>query len=147
MRQPGTRHKLTAVGALTLTADDQVKEYFKVQRKNAATLTFVAFLVGLASRVRGKITVIWDGLRSHGSAARLLEKVAPNRFRFIRLPSYAPDLNPVEWLWSNTKYSQLAGVVPSSPVELASLARQALHRTRCRTKILKSFFAGAGLKL
>jgi transposase len=34
------------------------------------------------------------------------------RLTLEQLPSYCPDLNPVEWLWSWIKYAQLANFRP-----------------------------------
>ena len=48
----------------------------------------------------GRLLVIWDGLPAHRS--RLVQHwVAGQRARLEleRLPAYAPELNPVEYLW------------------------------------------------
>jgi transposase len=37
---------------------------------------------------------------------------------FEWLPAYAPELNPVEARWSNTKYSDLANFVPDDTPHL-----------------------------
>ncbi|GAU71386.1 transposase [Streptomyces sp. NBRC 110611] len=44
----------------------------------------------------GPIVVIWDNLNVHRSAASQQWAAGQDRLTIIQLPSYAPDLNPVE---------------------------------------------------
>jgi transposase len=48
-----------------------------------------------------KATLLWDGLPSHRSTA-MGDWIRAQRSRLVveRLPTYAPDLNSVEGLWS-----------------------------------------------
>lgn len=63
----------------------------------------VAFLRDLLWHLRGKIIVIRDGGSDHkGPLVRELLTRFP-RLHLERLPAYAPDLNPVEMLWSYLK--------------------------------------------
>ena len=64
---------------------------------------------------------------------------------FYRLPSYAPDLNPVEHLWSQTKYHAMANWSPADMAELRTRVRRELNALKRRQRLLRSFFAGAGL--
>ena len=51
-----------------------------------------------------KATLVWDGLPAHRSKA-MGAWLRRQRYWLVveRLPGYAPDLNPVEALWSNLK--------------------------------------------
>lgn len=49
----------------------------------------------------GLIVVIWDDLNTHISAAMRQMIDALDWLHVIRLPAYAPNLNPVEAVWSH----------------------------------------------
>jgi transposase len=51
-----------------------------------------------------KATLLWDGLPAHRSKAMAAFLVTQRDWLVVeRLPSYAPDLNPVEQVWSSLK--------------------------------------------
>ncbi len=60
--------------------------------------------------MRGKKAIlIWDALPAHKS--RIMQDYLASQRSWLtaeRLPGYAPDLNPVETLWSNVKGQELA---------------------------------------
>jgi transposase len=65
----------------------------------------VEFLEHLLRHLPGKLLVIWDGLPGHRSQL-VKDFVAEQkgRLELERLPSYAPELNPVEYLWGHLKH-------------------------------------------
>ena len=66
---------------------------------------------------------------------------------FAYLPPYAPQANPVEFLWAHAKGRDLANYVPDTKVELGEHLVQTLRRTRRRSDVLEGCFHAAGLKL
>jgi hypothetical protein len=46
--------------------------------------------------------------------------------RVERLPAYAPELNPVEFLWGHLKNHHLANLTPDALWKLSKAARNAL---------------------
>jgi transposase len=56
-----------------------------------------------------KAALLWDGLSAHPSTA-MRAWLNPQRSWLVveRLPAYAPELNPVEGLWSSLKAVELA---------------------------------------
>lgn len=50
------------------------------------------------------------------------------------LPAYAPELNPVEYLWSYWKQNELANFCAKDIWQLGHFASQALKRIRRRPK-------------
>ncbi len=86
-----------------------------------------------------------DRLAGHKSAAKRL--AGDERFVVEWLPGYAPDLNPVEAAWSQTKYSDLANYVPEDVVDLEIEAQLALEATKGNQKLMRSFFQAAQLNL
>jgi len=65
----------------------------------------------------------------------------------ISVPVYAPDLNPVEALWSHTKYSDLANFLPHDEHDLRRSVCQSIEAHRRRKHLLRSYFHAAKLKL
>ena len=64
-----------------------------------------------------------------------------------RLPAYAPELNPVEGLWSNLKARELANRCDTMVRTLAFVARQGVDRVRGDRSLPFSFLHHAGLQL
>jgi putative transposase len=75
------------------------------------------------------------------------ELAARQRIVVEWLPPYAPDLNPVECVWSHTKYVDLANFTPDCLRTLEHAVVTSLSQTRSRRDLFAGFFQGAGLKL
>ncbi len=106
------------------------------------------FLSHLMRHVRGNLLVIWDGLAAHRS--RLVQQfVAEQRGRIMleRLPAYAPELNPVEYVWGYWKQHELPNLCPDDFAELSGHARRALARMRRRPTLVRAFWKQAELPL
>lgn len=63
------------------------------------------------------------------------------------LPGYAPDLNPVEQVWNQAKYSYLANVAPKNIEELDELVHFSIGDQCKQSHLLRSFFQTAKLEL
>src|SRR6266851_4755292 len=61
------------------------------------------------------------------------------------LPAYAPELNPVEYLWSHWKQHELPNFCPSTFAQLSVHARRALKRMRRRPTLVMAFWQQAQL--
>jgi hypothetical protein len=87
------------------------------------------------------VILVWDNLPAHHSSAM------GAWLEVEYLPSYAPDLNPVEGLWANLKDVELANRACMSLEELAAAAEQGVGRVRGESDLLFSFLHQAGLSL
>jgi transposase len=63
------------------------------------------------------------------------------------LPAYAPDLNPVEPVWSHTKYADLANFAPDDLAALEGAVVGSLTATRGQRSLLAAFVHAADLEL
>jgi transposase len=92
--------------------------------------------------------VIWDRWSVHGKVANWFTELELGWIEFEPLPAYAPELNPVEATWSQTKYHDLANYVPPSDTD-AWIARIKKSRARInrRKRLLQSYFEAAGLDI
>jgi hypothetical protein len=62
-----------------------------------------------------KVTLVWDNLSAHTSRTMRAWIRAQRSWLVVeQLPSYAPDLNPVETLWTNLKSQELANLATDS---------------------------------
>jgi transposase len=61
------------------------------------------------------------------------------------LPGYAPELNPVEYIWGHLKQHQIANLRPRELWQLSAAARAALRRMRRRPRLVTAFWKQAEL--
>jgi transposase len=64
-----------------------------------------------------------------------------------RLPAYAPELNPVEGLWSNLKAVELANFCGWTLAEVIDHAHLGIERIRRTPHLAYSFLRHAGLSV
>jgi putative transposase len=64
-----------------------------------------ALLDAARQQFGGPIVLVWDNLNTHISVAMRALIAARDWLHVIRLPPYAPDLNPTEHVWSHLKRS------------------------------------------
>jgi transposase len=101
----------------------------------------IEFIQQLQARIGQKLLLIWDGLSAHGSrAVRAFLESLGEAVRVERLPAYAPELNPVEFLWGHLKNHDLANVTPDSLWKLSKAARNALFKAQKRPSVIHAFW-------
>jgi hypothetical protein len=95
-----------------------------------------------------KATLLWDGLPAHRSTAMRAWLAAQRSWLVIeRLPAYAPDLNPVEGLWSSLKAVELANLTSPTLAEVIQQAHRGIDRVRRTPHLAYSFLRHAGLSV
>jgi transposase len=63
------------------------------------------------------------------------------------LPTYAPELNPVEFLWGNVKGKELANLAVEDTLDVVDALRLGLARARRQAGLGSAFLQHAGLSL
>jgi putative transposase len=116
------------------------------QRKGFTETDYARFLDAAHQQLGGPLVVVWDGLNTHTSAAMRELIAARDWLTVFRLPPYAPELNPVEPVWSNLKRS-LANLTKHDISELTVLVKTRLRRMQYRPGLLDGFLAKPGLDL
>ena len=140
------RDRLSAISALTVSPRRRrLGLYFDLFDHNIVTDDVVAFVAALLGRLGRGIALVMDRWQVHRSAAKRLEKRFPKRVQIEWLPPYAPELNPVEQVWAQTKCRDLANYIPDDAAELGGAVVQSLRRTQGRQSLLRSFFKHARL--
>jgi len=103
------------------------------------------FLRYLLRYLRGKVIVVWDGGPMHkGDPIRAVLHDSP-RLHLERLPPYAPDLNPVEYLWAHIKYGKLPNYLPVDVFELDTTIHKQMATVRKSSGQLSRYFDAATL--
>lgn len=94
--------------------------------------------------VKGPLILIWDQLSAH-TAKTVRQYVAEDTGIEVEiLPAYSPELNPEEYCHGYVK-ERLRNAAPYSVQELLESVEREFNRLRRRPKLLRSFFAHAGL--
>jgi DDE superfamily endonuclease len=95
-----------------------------------------------------KATLLWDGPPSHRSRA-MRDWIRTQRSWLVVecLPAYAPELNPVEGLWSSLKAVELANLAMPNLAEVITQAHRGIERVRRRPHLAYSFLRRAGLSV
>lgn len=134
LRETLTRDHRSLIGALTL--DGRV--FVHGQDQSLCSTDVVRFLKHLLRHIVGKLRIVWDGASIHyGAVKEFLQSGAANRITLVRLPSYAPELNPVEGLWHYLKHVELLNVCCHTLAELRQEVRNAVARVRYRGEVLE----------
>lgn len=143
------RHdRLSALGALTVSPRRRrFGLYFSAQEGNFRAPDVVSFLRAVYRQVGRPLIVVLDRWSVHRTAARQLWADGRDRFWFEWLPAYAPDLNPVDKMWSHTKYGDLANYVPDDLWTLKGAFLASLRDTHRQPRLLRSFFHAAKLPI
>jgi len=120
--------------------------YFRLFPGAIRSPQIIVFLSHLLRHISGNLLIVWDGLPGHRSRA-VWEFIGQQRGRIWVefLPAYAPELNPVEYLWSYWKQHELPNFCPATFGQLSHHARRALRRMRQRPALVCAFWEQAEL--
>lgn len=140
-----TRDHLSVMAGVT----PEGKVYSLVRQESLNGLHTVAFLAHLLCMAGPRLLVIWDGSPIHRrtEVKEFLTEEVGRRVPIEALPSYAPDLNPTEWMWNHLKNVEMRNLACLDLEQLHMEFHLALGRIRQRPSLIRSFFAGAGLTL
>jgi transposase len=120
--------------------------YFELFEEAIRSEHLVVFLDHLQRCVPGKLMIIWDRLPAHRShLVRDYVETLEGRIQIEYLPAYAPELNPVEYIWAYLKQHELPNVCAKDLWNLGEGARRALKRMRRRKPLVVSFWKQASL--
>jgi DDE superfamily endonuclease len=114
--------------------------YYELLDHNAHTEDFVRFVREVHDHLRRPVILVWDRLRAHRSAAQQLLERSASWLHVEWLPPYAPDLDPVEHVWEQSKYGALANVIPEDIHTLHATLDRVLDTFRHEPNRLHSFF-------
>ena len=149
--QRGRSHqKVSAIVALVVSAErTNVACYFRLHpNANIDAARVLSFLRHLATQLQGApFLVVWDRLQAHRAAlVRAFLHTHP-ALGSVFLPAYAPELNPVEYLWSYLKTNPLANTALIDVASLATTTRRHARSLQHNATLLRSFVKHSPLSL
>ena len=115
-------------------------------RKAIKSEQIIEFLKHLPRYIEGDILLIWDRLPAHRSKiTQQFIRDQKGRLEIEYLPPYAPELNPVEYIWAHCKHHELPNVCARNLWDLSEGARRSLKRMRRRPRLITAFWKQASL--
>ena len=149
VHKSSARHdRVSAIAAITCSPlRKRLGLYFRLQDDNYRWPAVVSFVRHVRRHVGPKLTIVWDPLNVHRSAYAGLTRSFGDEIKFHWLPSYAPELNPVEGVWSHTKYAELANNLPADVIVLWRDVFRSLTGKRKNATLLAASYHHTGLAL
>jgi transposase len=113
--------------------------FFELWMENIKSEQVQDFLKEVHRETQRKMIAIMDRWNGHRKAVRLLLEEGIDWLQVEWLPAYAPDLNPVELLWSHTKYGDLANYIPEDIQVMRQSVSVSIQSAGTKTDLLLSF--------
>ncbi|WSK00348.1 transposase [Streptomyces sp. NBC_01320] len=104
-------------------------------------------LIAAHQQLGGPIVLIWNNLNVHKDHRMRAFIDATNWITVYYPPPYAPDLNPVEGIWSLLRRSSQANTAFTDPDHLIRPLRHGLRQIQYRSDIIDGCLAETRLKL
>ena len=148
LRETFSRQTQTGLGMITMTSKQRRLHFrFTIFSGAINTEDMIFFLSMVHAYYGKKVMIIFDRLPAHRAAQNYFEYHRPDWFVFEYLPSYSPELNPVELCRQQMKNVLMANFVPKSIEDIVAKALEAAQEINNDTKLLPAFFHHAKLAL
>lgn len=119
---------------------------FRLHEGSVKKEQVVEFLKALRTHLKRPLLIVWDGARPHRNhLVRDYLDSTEGDVQVAFLPPYAPDLNPVEYLWAWLKRHAMANFCPDRLAELHATARNKLKCAQHRPSIIAACWTQASL--
>lgn len=141
--------KVSVIGALCIASCRScLSLYFRLHPDlNINADIVVAFLRCILKELPGHIIIVWDRFQPHRSKKVQKLLVANPRLHLDFFPPYAPELNPVEYVWAHTKMNPMANMTAMELDALTINTRGNMRSLQKKQPLLRSFFKKSGLAL
>ncbi len=119
----------------------------KGERRSMSEADYAGLIAAAHHQLQAPLILCWDNLNTDVSAVmREFTGAHPDWLTVVQLPAYAPELNPVEGVWANTK-NGLGNLAACNPDQLAGIIRNRLKRIQYRPALINGFLNQTGLSL
>ena len=136
-------HQLSLIAGVTVW-----RFYFRLFPGSIKGPQVVEFLKALRRQLKRRLLIIWDGLPAHrGGVVRDYLETQRGAVQIERLPAYAPELNPVEYVWAHLKTHVVANFCAADFAQLTHFARRRLASMQRRSTLIRAFCQQAELSL
>lgn len=144
-----SHRKVSVIAALCVTPGrDSVHLYFRLHPDaNINSVSVSNFLKNLLKQLNKPMVLVWDRFLAHrAKRVQSLVRNSRNCYSFF-LPPYAPELNPVENVWSYLKINPMANLTPFDIGSLTETTRSKGRSLQRKQKLLRSFMKHTCLSL
>jgi transposase len=118
----------------------------RIHRHSIKTSDVIRTVKEFRRHVRGHVVLVWDNLSAHISKeTRVFLESQRYWLTVFRFPSYAPELNPVEYLWSSGKNKELAHLYVDTVDDLDIHIRKYKRRVQRHPDLLTGFLKKSSL--
>jgi hypothetical protein len=149
-QEAGHREKVSVAAALWLPPlrDRLGLAYQTLVNGYFSNVEVAKFLGCAVEGLPGPVIAIWDqGPMHKGDPIRDLVEQSEGRLDLEPLPAHAPELMPVEQLWTWLKYDRLCNFAPEDAHQLNEVVVGELEAIRDDQPRLRSFFHASDLPL
>ncbi|GAA2415680.1 hypothetical protein GCM10010420_52120 [Streptomyces glaucosporus] len=115
--------------------------------KSFAWTDYRDLLIAAHHQLGGPLVPIWDNLNVHKAADLRKWAAARDWLTIHYLPPYAPDLNPVEGIWSLLRRGWLSNIAFSTPEHLMQRIRRGLRHIQYRSDLIDGCLTETGLTI
>lgn len=133
----GARFSLNMLSAIDMRG--QLR--FMVVEGSVSSEQICDFLTRLMHGAKNPVFLIWDGHPTH--RAKIVQECIDSfdgNLEVYKLPSYSPELNPVEQVWNNVKSHGIGRKKVFGPDQLKSMVIGQLRRLQKLPTIVRAFF-------
>lgn len=137
------RHSVSVAAALVLSPARQRVGLFWESFAGGPAMdaeTYIEVVSDLLGERRGPVVLLQDRAAYHHRAIEELLEGFGSRLAIEEFPPYAPELNPVEFLWRWGKGEEMANLVPADGQELQQALHAMLAKAAADQRRLRSFF-------
>jgi putative transposase len=145
LRHRYQRDRISAISAVSVSARRQrLGLYVHFYLDNITQTEVAIFLRDLLRHLRGSLVLLWDRGTIHkgGEVDEVLRRHP--RLHCERFPSYTPELNPDEFVWTYFK-GKLANGRPDNVDDLLETLCRITQKAQKRQGLLRSFVAASDL--
>ena len=119
----------------------------KGERRSMSEADYADLITAAHQQLQAPLILIWDRLNTHVSAVmRAFISSHPSWLTEVRLPAYAPELNPAEGAWAAMK-NGLGNLAAADVDQLAASMKNRLKRIQYQPALIEAFLAQTGLTL
>lgn len=138
--KPGERSRL-------IYRPKQHADHKRGGRRSFTRTDYRDLLIAAHQQLGAPLVLVWDNLNVHKDR-RLREFIDTHDWiTCYFLPAYAPDLNPVEGIWSLLRRSSQTNTAFTDPDHLISTLRNGLRQIQYRSNLINGCLAETGLTM
>jgi transposase len=157
IRVRGRSQRRFSIAALTCYKPDErsrlifrPKRHLDHKRGGRRSFTWTDYrdlLIAAHRQLKAPLVLIWDNLNVHLDARLRAFITAQDWITSFHLPSSAPDLNPVEGIWSLARRAGQNNIAFTDPDHLIRVLRRTLREIQYRSDVIDGCLAATGLTL